>query len=59
MMKSGAGLYRGFGVTLVRDTPSHGVYFCVYEAGREALDPGSRSRGTYSAAASFAAGGHL
>ena len=30
-----AGLYRGFGVTLVRDTPSHGVYFGIYEVARE------------------------
>lgn len=51
-----AGLYRGLGVTLVRDTPSHGVYFCVYDAAREALDPGSRARGSSVPAASFAAG---
>lgn len=55
---SGAGLYRGLGVTMVRDTPSHGVYFCVYDAAREALDPGSRARGSSAPAASFTAGGH-
>lgn len=53
------GLYRGLGVTMARDTPSHGVYFCTYDAAREALDPGSRARSTSAPAASFAAGARI
>ena len=37
-----AGLWRGSAVTLVRDWPSFGVYFAVYEGMQEVLSPGSR-----------------
>jgi solute carrier family 25 carnitine/acylcarnitine transporter 20/29 len=30
------GLYRGAGITFLRDTPSAGVYYVVYEARRTA-----------------------
>ena len=40
-----AGMYRGLGVTMIRDTPSYGIYFCLYENGKEALEPGSRQHG--------------
>ena len=51
-----AGLYRGFAVTLVRDVPSHGVYFGVYDYMREYLEPGSRRKGNKEASALFCAG---
>ena len=38
-----AGLWRGTAVTLVRDWPSFGVYFAVYEGMQEVLQPGSRA----------------
>jgi solute carrier family 25 (mitochondrial carnitine/acylcarnitine transporter), member 20/29 len=28
------GLYRGLGVTLLRDIPSYGLYFAIYEVSR-------------------------
>ena len=31
----GAGLYRGTVITFIRDFPSHGVYFAVYEGSRQ------------------------
>lgn len=37
-----SGLWRGTAVTLVRDWPSFGVYFAVYEGMQEVLSPGSR-----------------
>lgn len=51
------GLYRGGAVTLARDIPSHGVYFCTYDISREAMDPGSRTRGASKPWAGFTAGG--
>lgn len=33
-----AGLFRGFGVTLLRDTPSYGIYFPVYAMSCSGLD---------------------
>lgn len=36
------GLFRGFWATVVRDSPSTGVYYLAYEAAREAADPGTR-----------------
>ncbi|KAK9810913.1 hypothetical protein WJX73_007819 [Symbiochloris irregularis] len=51
------GAYRGFGVCLVRDVPSHGVYFGVYEYLRERLEPGSRLKGNKNPTAMFLAGG--
>lgn len=38
------GLFRGTGVTLLRDTPSTGLYYAVYEASRNAA--GGRGAGT-------------
>ena len=51
-----AGLFRGFGVTLVRDVPCYGIYFCIYDASRDALDPGSRACGPSNAFATLFAG---
>ncbi|KAL4859060.1 Mitochondrial arginine transporter BAC2 [Chlorella vulgaris] len=51
------GLYRGTTITCIRDLPSHGVYFAVYEITRELLEPGSRANGSSNAAALWAAGG--
>ena len=51
-----AGIYRGFGVTLVRDVPSHGVYFGMIDYVRELMEPGSRRRGNKDASALFVAG---
>ncbi|KAK9810339.1 hypothetical protein WJX72_009024 [[Myrmecia] bisecta] len=56
-MEGVTGLYRGLGVTLIRDIPSHGVYFGIYEWTREYLEPGSRMRGSENPWALFAAGG--
>lgn len=52
-------LYRGTGITLIRDVPSHGVYFAAFEWARELLEPGCREPGkkSESAAAVWAAGG--
>ncbi|CAM6101854.1 unnamed protein product [Calypogeia fissa] len=36
------GLYRGLGITVLRDAPSHAVYFGTYEFTREWLHPGCR-----------------
>ena len=38
------GLFRGAGVTLLRDTPSTGLYYLIYEASRDAA--GGRGAGT-------------
>lgn len=51
-----AGLWRGTGVTLVRDWPSFGVYFAVYEGMQEVLQPGSRVSGDVSPLALLTAG---
>ncbi|PRW59812.1 mitochondrial arginine transporter BAC2-like [Chlorella sorokiniana] len=51
------GLYRGTVVTCIRDCPSYGVYFGVYEACREWFEPGSRAAGSDSLLALWAAGG--
>ena len=32
-------------MTMIRDTPSYGIYFCLYESGKETLEPGSRQHG--------------
>lgn len=39
------GIYRGFGITALRDAPSHGFYFWTYEYMREQLHPGCRKNG--------------
>lgn len=36
------GIYRGLYMTMIRDAPSHGVYFWTYEYMREQLHPGCR-----------------
>lgn len=53
-----AGLYRGLGVTVIRDTPSYGVYFCIYEGGKEVLEPGSRQNGCRNPLTLFVSGSH-
>lgn len=50
------GLWRGTTVTLVRDWPSFGVYFAVYEGMQEVLQPGSRASKQISPLALLAAG---
>lgn len=44
-------------MTLVRDVPSHGVYFCMYDWVRELLEPGCREAGSQSHVAALLAGG--
>lgn len=39
------GIYRGLGVTLLRDTPGHAAYFAIYEYSRETIHPGCRTHG--------------
>ncbi|KAL3147862.1 hypothetical protein ABBQ32_002583 [Trebouxia sp. C0010 RCD-2024] len=51
-----SGLWRGMAVTLVRDWPSFGVYFAVYEGMQEVLQPGSRASGHISPLALLTAG---
>ncbi|CAL0308760.1 unnamed protein product [Lupinus luteus] len=36
------GIYRGLFITIIRDAPSHGVYFWTYEYMKEQLHPGCR-----------------
>ncbi|XP_020228870.1 mitochondrial arginine transporter BAC2 [Cajanus cajan] len=51
------GIYRGFGVTVMRDAPSHGLYFWSYEYMREQLHPGCRKSGEESLNTMLIAGG--
>ena len=52
------GLFRGLGITAIRDVPSFGVYFAVFEAAREAAEPGCRAAGAKNAPlVTWAAGG--
>lgn len=51
------GLYRGLGVTVMRDGPSHGLYFWTYEYMREQLHPGCRKSGEESLNTMLIAGG--
>ncbi|KAJ7571481.1 hypothetical protein O6H91_01G164500 [Diphasiastrum complanatum] len=51
------GLYRGFTVTVLRDAPSHGVYFGAYESIREYLHPGCRNNGDETVMTMLTAGG--
>ncbi|GFP99926.1 mitochondrial arginine transporter bac2 [Phtheirospermum japonicum] len=51
------GIYRGLGITLVRDAPSHGVYFWTYEFTREQLHPGCRKNRDESFKTTLTAGG--
>lgn len=50
------GLYRGTTITLIRDVPSHGVYFAAFELGKEWLEPGARANGSRNPFALLAAG---
>lgn len=51
------GLYRGLNVTILRDAPSHGVYFWTYEYTREQLHPGCRKSNQESLRTMLIAGG--
>ncbi len=54
-----AGLYRGVGMTLLRDVPSHGVYFGVYDWTRDVLEPGCRASGHQSYTSALIAGAYV
>ncbi|KAF7843337.1 mitochondrial arginine transporter BAC2 [Senna tora] len=51
------GIFRGFGITVLRDAPSHGIYFWTYEYVREQLHPGCRRIGKESLWTMLTAGG--
>ncbi|KAK6148853.1 hypothetical protein DH2020_016378 [Rehmannia glutinosa] len=51
------GIYRGLGITVLRDAPSHGVYFWTYEFMREQLHPGCRKNGQETFRTMLLAGG--
>ncbi|XP_068648780.1 mitochondrial arginine transporter BAC2 [Aristolochia californica] len=51
------GMFRGFGVTMLRDMPGHGTYFWTYEYTRELLHPGCRKSGQESVSTMLIAGG--
>ncbi|XP_057734460.1 mitochondrial arginine transporter BAC2-like [Arachis stenosperma] len=51
------GIYRGLGITVIRDGPSHGVYFWTYEYMKEQLHPGCRKSGQESLCTMLMAGG--
>jgi solute carrier family 25 carnitine/acylcarnitine transporter 20/29 len=51
------GLYRGLGITMLRDAPSHAVYFGTYEFTREWLHPGCRKNCNESLLTMLHAGG--
>ncbi|KAL3721010.1 hypothetical protein ACJRO7_005775 [Eucalyptus globulus] len=51
------GMYRGLTITVLRDAPSHGVYFWTYEYMREKLHPGCRKDGQESFRTMITAGG--
>jgi len=51
------GPMRGLWVTVLRDTPSFGVYFVVYDSVRELLNPNCRETDSDGAAAHLLAGG--
>ncbi|KAI9107816.1 hypothetical protein K1719_021152 [Acacia pycnantha] len=51
------GIFRGFGITVLRDAPSHAVYFWTYEYMREQLDPGCRNTSQESLSTMVIAGG--
>ncbi|KAK4764685.1 hypothetical protein SAY86_025775 [Trapa natans] len=51
------GMYRGLGITVLRDAPSHGFYFWTYEYMREQLHPGCRKSGEESLRTMLVAGG--
>ncbi|KAJ7951775.1 Mitochondrial carrier protein [Quillaja saponaria] len=51
------GMYRGFAITMLRDAPSHGIYFWTYEYMREQLHPGCRKSGQETMRTVMVAGG--
>ncbi|KAF7814266.1 mitochondrial arginine transporter BAC2 [Senna tora] len=51
------GMYRGLGITVLRDAPSHGFYFWTYEYMREQLHPGCRKSGQETLNTMLIAGG--
>lgn len=51
------GLYRGLGITILRDAPAHALYFGSYEYTREWLHPGCRKSGKESLFTMLMAGG--
>ncbi|RRT45037.1 hypothetical protein B296_00035798, partial [Ensete ventricosum] len=51
------GIYRGLWITVLRDAPSHGVYFWTYEYAREQLHPGCRKTCQESLGTMLVAGG--
>ncbi|KAI4325289.1 hypothetical protein MLD38_030701 [Melastoma candidum] len=51
------GLYRGLSITMLRDSPSHGVYFFTYEYTREQLHPNCRANGDESLRTMLLSGG--
>ncbi|KAL3683603.1 hypothetical protein R1sor_001625 [Riccia sorocarpa] len=51
------GLYRGLTITVIRDAPSHAVYFGTYEYARECLHPGCRENGDETLMTMLTAGG--
>ena len=51
------GIYRGLGITIIRDAPSHGVYFWTYEFMKEQLHPGCRKHGQESLNTMLVSGG--
>lgn len=51
------GIYRGLGITVMRDVPSHGFYFWTYEYMREQLHPGCRKSGQESLNTMLVSGG--
>lgn len=51
------GIFRGYGITVLRDAPGHGVYFWTYEYIREKLHPGCRKSCEESLCTMLTAGG--
>ncbi|KAK4428092.1 Mitochondrial arginine transporter BAC2 [Sesamum alatum] len=51
------GICRGLGITMLRDSPSHGLYFWTYEYTKERLQPGCRKNGQETLRTMLLAGG--